>query len=85
LSEAVTSNEIDLLDTQLTGPFTVNAGILLSGGWNAPYQGKSGLPTTLNGILTIQSGDSTAETIVVRGKLAIQGGALRVNDVKVQP
>jgi hypothetical protein len=55
----------------------------LIGGWNALYDDKSGIPTTVNGDLTILVGDSTAETVVVKGKLAIRGGSLRVNDLKV--
>ncbi len=65
-------------------PFLDKA-ITLSGGWNASYLGLSGLPTTLNGDLTIQSGGSTVGSVDVKGKLVIQGGSLRANGVTVRP
>ena len=85
LSEATSGDEIRMLDTQLAGPFTLDKAITLSGGWNATYQGLSGLPTTLNGDLTIQNGGSTAGSVDVKGKLVIQGGNLRANGLTVRP
>jgi uncharacterized protein DUF1566/List-Bact-rpt repeat protein len=85
LSNALAGAEIWMLDTQLTGAFILDKNLLLKGGWNNSYQNKSGMPTTLNGSLTISSGDSIADTVVVKGKLAVQGGSLRVNDVTVVP
>jgi hypothetical protein len=85
IASADPNDVIHTLDTQLDGAVTINKAINLIGGWNATYLGKSGLPTTLNGILTILNGDSTAETVVVKGKIAVQGGSLRVKDVKVIP
>jgi len=85
LSEAASGNEIDILDTQLDGAVSLDKAITLSGGWNATYLGLSGLPTTLNGDLTIQNGGSTAGSVDVKGKLVIQGGSLRANGVTVRP
>ncbi len=83
LSVALSGAEIRTLDTQHDGSVTLNKAIFLNGGWNTTYLGKSGMSSTLNGSLTILNGASIAETIVVKGKLAVQGGSLRVNDVKV--
>ena len=54
-------------------------------GYEAAYLSKSGTPTTLNGSLTVLSGATATKTVVVKGKLAVQGGSLRVNDVRVHP
>jgi hypothetical protein len=87
LSDALTGansgEEIWTLDTLLEGAVTLDKAINLKGGWNATYQGKSGLPTLLNGDLTIQNGNSSVETIEVKGKLTIQSGSLLVNGVVV--
>jgi hypothetical protein len=85
LSEAESGNEIDMLDTQLDGLFMLNTGILLSGGWNTTFTGKSGMQTVLNGGLTIQSGDSSANGLEVKGQLILKGGSLRVDGVTVKP
>jgi hypothetical protein len=81
IAAAGSGNEIWTLGTQLDGAVIVDKTINLLGGWNATYTGKSGLPTLLNGDLTIQNGNPSAETIDVMGKLTIQGGSLLVNGV----
>jgi hypothetical protein len=85
LAEAITAassgNEIWTLGTQLDGAVLLNKTITLLGGWNATYTGKSGLPTLLNGDLTIQNGNPSTETIDVKGKITIQSGCLLVNGV----
>ncbi|MBC7962874.1 MAG: hypothetical protein H7Y05_08010 [Steroidobacteraceae bacterium] len=85
LFEAESGNEIDVLDTQIDGLFTLNTGILLSGGWNAGFTGKSGMKTVLNGGLTIQSGASTANTLDVMGQLIIKAGSLTVDGISLKP
>jgi hypothetical protein len=84
LSDAQPGAEIRTLDTQLDGAVILDKVITLNGGWYATYQAKSGLPTTLNGNLTILNGGATVETVAVKGKLVIQGGSLRVKDVTVR-
>ena len=84
LKVARTGDEIRMLDATLPGPFTLNTGVLLSGGWNATYQGKSGLPTTLSGDLNVAGGDSSAETVVVVGTVTLQAGSLKVKGVTVK-
>ncbi|MBK5274198.1 MAG: IPT/TIG domain-containing protein [Desulfuromonadales bacterium] len=84
LSAASPGSMIYLLDSQLDGVVTLNKQLNLKGGWNASFDGKSGLQTLLNGNFTVTSGDSKAETIDVKGKLSIQGGSLRVSGVNVK-
>jgi len=85
LSAANPGVEIRTLGMQLNGNFVLDRNIFLNGGYDATYQGKSGTPTILNGSQTVTGGDSNAETLRVKGKLSIQGGSLRVKDVKVMP
>ena len=85
ISAANSGVEIRTLDMQLNGNFILDKNLFLNGGYDATYQIKSGTPTMLNGSLTVLSGASTAKTVVVKGKLAVHGGSLRVNDVKVHP
>jgi hypothetical protein len=83
LADAVTAaspgDEIWTLGAQLDGALLLDKTIALLGGWNATYTGKSGLPTLLNGDLTIQNGDSSMETIDVKGNLTVERGSLQVN------
>ncbi|MBK5273652.1 MAG: hypothetical protein JJE30_01180 [Desulfuromonadales bacterium] len=74
LSHATSSDFIRILGKQFDGAIFLDKPINLRGGWSATYQSLSGQPTTLNGALTLLGGDSTAEIIVVKGKLTIQGG-----------
>jgi hypothetical protein len=83
--EAQEQNEIRLLGIQLDGAVTLNQSLTLKGGWYGTYQTTSGLPTVLNGNLTVQGGDSNLESTDIKGVLAIQGGSLRVNSVTVLP
>jgi len=80
LAEAITAassgNEIWILGTQLDGAVFLGKSIILQGGWNATYTGKSGLPTLVQGDVTIQVGDSSVETIDIEGALTIQSGSL---------
>lgn len=85
LSAANPGVEIRTLDTPLVGNFIINKNLVLNGGFDATYQIKSGVPTTLNGSLTVTGGASNVETVAVKGKLAVQGGSLRVKDVKALP
>lgn len=85
LAEAAAGAELLILGIQHDGAVSLNKKLVLNGGWNATYQAKSGLPTTLNGDLTNQNGDSSAEALVVKGMLTVHGGSLRVNGVTVQP
>jgi hypothetical protein len=84
LALANSGDEIWMLDTQLDGAVTLDKAIILKGGWNASFQGKSGLPTLLNGDLTIQNGNSSGETIDVKGKITVQSGSLLVNGVDIR-
>jgi hypothetical protein len=85
LSEAASGDEIRTLATQLDGAVTLDKAITLSGGWKATYFGLSGLPTTLNGDLTIQGNGTTFGSVDVKGKLVIQRGNMLVNGVTVRP
>lgn len=77
--------EIRVYDSQLDGAFNLDKGLALKGGYKAAFDVKSGNPTTLNGGLTVTNGASSAETLVVKGQLILQGGSLRVNEVTVRP
>ena len=44
---------------ELVGNVILDKGITLTGGWYPTFLGKSGLSTTLNGTLTVQSGASS--------------------------
>lgn len=83
LSSASSGNEIQVLRTVLEGPFTLDRGLYLSGGWNSTFSGKSGLPTVLNGGLTSQGGASTASALEVKGQLIIKSGSLKLEGVTV--
>ena len=81
---AVSGDELLLLGTSYDSAVSLNKGYILNGGWNATYQTKSDLPTTLNNGLTVTSGASTANTLEVRGQLLLQNGSLKVNGVVVK-
>jgi len=85
VSEALSGQEIRLLDAQLDEVVSLGKAITLRGGWNSDYQSRSGLTTTLNGDLSIQNGISGAEMISVKGVLKIQGGCLQVDSVALMP
>ncbi len=85
LSDALSGAEIRTLDTLLIGAFFMDKAISLNGGWNALYQDRSGLPTTLDGSLTLTNGDSTIESVDVKGTLLVKGGNLHVNNVRIHP
>ena len=85
LSAAPTGSEIRMLDTQLSGNFILDRAITLNGGWNISFLSSGDQPTTLQGSLTINGGASTVKTVVVKGKLVVEMGSLRVNDVTIQP
>jgi hypothetical protein len=85
LAGADSNNEIRLLGIQLDGAVALNQSLILKGGWYGTYQATSGLPTVLNGNLTVQNGDSSLESTDVKGVLTIQGGSLQVNGVTVLP
>lgn len=84
INAASSGDEIWILGTQLDGAVLLYKTITLLGGWNATYTEKSGLPTLLNGDLTVQDGISSMDTIDVKGKLTIQSGSLLVNGVVVR-
>jgi hypothetical protein len=85
LSAALAGNEIRILDTQLDGNFILDESITLYGGWDSTFLSLGAEPTTLNGGLTVEGGASTARALVVKGKLEVHLGSLRVNDVTVRP
>ena len=80
---AASGDELLLLGAPYDGAVSLNKGFTLNGGWNATYLSKSGLPATLNGGLTLLSGASSTETLMVKGQLVLQGGSLQVNEVTV--
>jgi hypothetical protein len=85
LLDAKPGDELLLRDTQFDGAITLNQQLNLKGGWDAAFNATSGLPTVLNGALTVTTGNSTMETIDVKGKLSIQsGGSLKVKSVRVR-
>lgn len=85
LATAASGAELLVLGTQHDGAVSLNTSIILNGGWSPAYLAKSGLPSTLNGNLSILGGNSSAEDLMVKGQLVIQGGSLRVNEVTVRP
>ena len=84
LSAALAGAEIRAYESQFDGTFILDKGLALKGGYDGTFLAKGSSPTTLNGGLTVTSGASTVETIVVKGVLAVQGGSLLVNDVTVR-
>ena len=85
LAAALAGAEIRALDIHHPGPVSLDKAINLTGGWDAKYQGKSGISSTLDGDFTILGSASTVETLDVSGKISVIGGSLAVNGVKVQP
>ncbi len=85
LAEALAGAEIRAYASQFDGYFILNKGITLKGGYDAAFLVSGTTPTTLNGGLTVRSGASTIKSVEVKGKLAVQGGSLRANDVTVHP
>jgi VWFA-related protein len=85
LSTALPGAEIRVLDVHHGGPVSLDKAINLKGGWDARYQGKSGVSSTLDGDFTVLGGNSTVEAVDVKGKLSVISGSLVVNGVKVQP
>lgn len=85
LAEALAGTEIRAYASQFDGYFILDKGIDLKGGCDATFLISGTTPTALNGSLTVRSGASIVNFVEVKGKLAVQGGALRVNKVKVQP
>ena len=65
-SSTVTTT-ITVLDVKLVESLNMNGGkkIVLKGGYNQDYQTRSGLPTTLQGTLSISSGKLTADRLAV--------------------
>jgi len=66
---AGTTDTILVLDTEMPDAgFTLNHGkvITLKGGYRNDYSGRSGLPSTLRGVLSISTGSLTLENLVVR-------------------
>lgn len=84
LAAAATNDELLLQGMQYNGAVSLNDGLTLSGGWDAAFGGKVGI-TTLESGLTVQSGNSRAENIAVKGRVDVMGGSLRTVGVTVQP
>jgi hypothetical protein len=83
-ANVVTPDTLLLLGISYSGLVTLDKGINLKGGWDTLYRNLTGMPTTLNGGLTVVQGTSSLENIDVTGKLTIKGGILRVKGVKVK-
>lgn len=83
LLAAASGDKIHVLQTLMDGPFTLNTGTLLHGGWNSDFTATTGLPTILYGGLTVQGGASTLNALDVKGQLVINGGSLTVDGVTV--
>ena len=54
------------LDTLLTESLTVNKQLVIHGGYNATYIGRTGNPTVLKGTLTIGTGSLVVDGVAVR-------------------
>jgi hypothetical protein len=84
LSTALAGTEIRAHESQFDSAFTLDKGLAHKGGYDGTFLAKGSSPTTLIGSLTVTSGASTADTVVVKGSLAVQGGSLLVNGVTVR-
>lgn len=74
------------LATELAiGSLTLEKGLGLTGGWKGLYLTQDTNPTILNGTITVNSADSTINDAVTKGGLIIQGGSLRVKQLRVVP
>jgi len=75
---------IQLLGTTLYEDLRITSNdFVLKGGYLADFQTQSG-QTILNGDISVLGGNSSAESIDIKGRLAIGGGSLRVNGVTVK-
>jgi hypothetical protein len=83
ISAANPGNAIWTLDIRMDGAVSINKGLSLIGGWNGEYNSKTGIPTLLNGALSILNGSSIIEMIDVKGVLMIQDGSLTVNGMTI--
>jgi hypothetical protein len=65
---AQSGDTIQALATELVESLTMNLGtnLLMTGGYKADYNGPSGNPTTLKGMLTIGNGSLTVEGLAIR-------------------
>ena len=85
INAASAGAEIRAYAGQFDGVFSLTRDILLYGGYDSGFGAKDSLPTTLNGNLTIQSGNAKVDAITVKGVLTIKEGSLQANEVTVGP
>ena len=83
-ANSVTTDDLLLLGIGYDGAVTLSKGINFKGGWNPLYLNLTGVWTILNNGLTVESGDSSLETIGVIGKLTVKGGKVTAKGVKVK-
>jgi hypothetical protein len=84
LSSALAGAEIRAYESRFDGIFILEKGLHLKGGYDSAFLTLGSEPTTLNGGLTVKSGTSSVEKVLVKGKLLLTGGTLRVKDVSVR-
>ncbi len=82
--KAASGATILLLDAELEGLSIRDKDLVLKGGYKTDFKDRSGSPTVLNGGVSLVSGNSTVETIDVKGAVVIQGGSLLVNGVTIR-
>jgi hypothetical protein len=63
---ATGTTTIMTLDALLTETLTVNKQLVIKGGYNATYTGRTGNPTVLKGTMTIGMGSLVADRVVIR-------------------
>lgn len=85
IAAAGSGAEIRAYASQFDGAFLLGRDIFLNGGFNAAFEAKDSVPTSLNGSLTALAGNAGIEAVTVKGVLTIQGGSLRANGVTVAP
>lgn len=83
-ANSTTPEVLLLISASYAGPLVLSKAITLYGGWDAMYQGQTGLNTTVNDSLTVNGGSSGLEYINIFGKLTVAKGPLRVRAVKVR-
>jgi hypothetical protein len=74
--------EIRAFDSQFDYAFILDKGITLLGGYDSTFTLKGSNSTTLYGSLTVTAGNSIADDIIVKGKLTVKGGSLKVKGDK---
>ena len=85
ITAAASGDEIHVFDSQQEGPFVLDRGLVLRGGYGGDLETTTGNDTTLDGNVTTSTGSSTVESVTVKGVLTLRGGALQARGLTIAP